>query len=117
MNDDQPVDAVPKIHPASREVLPDDPLGLQAMEVGGDRELMLRLLVEEYARIGWGVEAILALSRDPNFTAFYALRASLGEDELRRRVCRIIAQCGVIRVTARETEPLSAQLVPIEMPA
>ena len=53
--------AVPKVHPASREMLPDDPLEMHGFEVPGDPELMLRLLVEEYARMGWGMEAILAV--------------------------------------------------------
>jgi hypothetical protein len=116
MNDGK-INAVPKVHPASREVLPDDPMEMHGFEVPGDPELMLRMLVEEYARIGWGVEAILQSARDPNYTAFYGLRKSLGEDELRRRISRIIARCGVIRVKATETEPPSERLVQIELPA
>jgi hypothetical protein len=109
--------AVPKIHPASREILPDDPMEMCAFQVPGDRELMLRLLVEEYARIGWGVDRIMQLARDPNYTAFYGLWRSLGECELRRRVTEIIARCGILRVTAKETEPISEQLVQIELKA
>ena len=55
----------PKVHPASREILPDDPMNLHAVEVPGDTELMLRLLVEEYARMGWNLESLLELARDP----------------------------------------------------
>jgi hypothetical protein len=110
-------DAVPKVHPASREILPDDPMEMQAFEVFGDPELMLRILVEEYARIGWGVGAIMQLSCDANYTAFYGLRQALGEQELRRRVSRIIERCGVMRIRAKETEPLSEQLVQINLPA
>jgi hypothetical protein len=109
--------AAPKVHPATRELLPDDPLEMQAFEVSGDPELMLRLLVEEYARIGWGVEAMMQLARDPNYTAFYGLRNSLGEQELRARVSQIVACCGVIRVTATETKPLSERLVQIALPS
>jgi hypothetical protein len=106
-----------KIHPATREILPDDPMEMQAFEVFGDPELMLRILVEEYARIGWGVGAIMQLARDPNFTAFYGLRQALGEEELRRRVRGIIERCGVMRIRTKETEPLSEQLVQITLPA
>lgn len=113
---DDPVEAVPKVHPATREILPDDPMEMQAFEVPGDPELMLRLLIEEYARIGFGVENLVQLARDPNYTAFYALRRSLGEDEFRRRVAEIISRCGVIRVKATETEPASENLVQIAMP-
>ena len=108
---------VPKIHPATREMLPDDPLEMQAFEVPGDPLLMLRMLVEEYARIGWGVEAILELARDPNYQAFYGLRQAYGEVELRHRIGQILARCGVIRMKTTETEPLSERLVQIELPA
>jgi hypothetical protein len=109
-------DAVPKVHPASREILPDDPLEMQAFEIPGDPQLMLRLLVEEYARIGMGVDAILRLAQDPNYTAFYGLLRSLGDEEFCRRVRAIVARCGVMRVKAIE-QPLAEQLVQIEMPA
>jgi len=108
--------AVPKVHPASREILPDDPMEMHGFEIPGDPELMLRLLIEEYARIGLGVDAVMQLARDPNYTAFYALRRSLGEDEFRRRVTSIVARCGVIRVKATESEPPSENLVQIAMP-
>jgi hypothetical protein len=110
------VNAAPKIHPAAREILPDDPLEMQGFEVAGDPELMLRMLVEEYARIGWGAGAIIHLSRDPNYTAFYGLRQALGEEELRRRVSCILARCGVIRIKTKETVPLAEPLVQVSLP-
>ena len=106
-----------KVHPASREILPDDPLEMHGFEVPGDSALMLRLLVEEYARIGWGLEDLMRLARDPNYTAFHGLWRSLGEEELRRRIGAALSRCGVIRVTATETVPLSERLVQIDMPA
>jgi hypothetical protein len=109
--------AVPKVHPASRGILPDDPMEMCAFQVPGDNQLMLRLLVEEYARIGWGADDIMRLAHDPNYTAFYGMWRSLGESELRRRVTQIIARCGIMRVTAKETEPISDQLVQIELKA
>jgi hypothetical protein len=107
---------VPKVHPASREILPDDPMEMHGFEVSGDPALMLRILVEEYARIGWGTDAILQLARDPNYRAFYALRQTHGEVELRRRISEVVSRCGVIRVKATETEPLSENLLQIELP-
>ena len=83
--------AVPKIHPATREALPDDPMEMHGFEVPGDPELMLRMLVEEYTRMGWGVDALMSLAKDPNYTAFYAFRKSLGDDGLRQALSRIIA--------------------------
>jgi hypothetical protein len=109
--------AVAKIHPVSREVLPDDPLEMFGFEVPGDPDLMLRLLVEEYARIGLGLERLMELARDPNYTAFYALRQALGENELRGRIAAVLARCGVILARATESTPLSERLVQIDLPA
>lgn len=105
-----------KIHPATREILPDDPMEMQAFEVPGDPDLMLRLLVEEYSRIGWGADAILQLARDPNYQAFHGLLTFFGEGELTKRIREIAAKCGIIRVHQVETKPLSEELVQIEMP-
>jgi hypothetical protein len=110
------VSAVPKVHPASREILPDDPMEMHGFEVPGDADLMLRMIVEEYARIGWGLDDMMRLARDPNYTGFYGLSQAHGEMELRRRIAEILARCGVIRVTATETEPMSEQLVQISLP-
>jgi hypothetical protein len=106
----------PKVHPASREILPDDPLEMYCIEIPGDPELMLRMLVEEYARIGWGVGEILQLARDPNYQAFYGLRQAYGEEDLTRRIREILSRCGVIRVKETETEPLSESLVQLQLP-
>jgi hypothetical protein len=106
----------PKVHPASREILPDDPLEMQAYEMPGDQELMVRMLVEEYARLGWGVEELMRLSRDPNYFAFNSLYHQFGEEVLRRRFEQIIARCGVMRVKIAETAPLTEQLVQIDLP-
>jgi hypothetical protein len=116
MNEQQS-SAVPKVHPASREALPDDPLEMQAFEIPGDRELMLRLLVEEYARVGWGVEAMMQMASDPIYTAFHGLHQSLGEEALCRRIIDIVARCGVIRISTQEFQPLSERLVQIELPS
>ena len=110
------INAVPKVHPASREILPDDPMEMHGFEVPGDPELMLRMLIEEYARIGWGLDDMMRLARDPNYTAFYGLSQTHGEMELRRRMGEILSRCGVIRVKATETEPPSERLVQIDLP-
>ena len=109
-----PDDLVPKVHPATREMLPEDPLDLQGFEVPGDPQLMLRLLVEEYARLGAGVDAIMGLARDPFYQAFHGLWRLFGEEELRRRVGEITARCGVTRVRTVHTQPTSENLVQLQ---
>ncbi len=108
--------ATAKIHPATREILPDDPMEMHGFEVPGDPNLMLRLLVEEYARIGWGAEEILQLARDPNYQAFHGLLQFFGEEKLSSQIEKILARCGVMRVTAKETVPISERLLQIETP-
>lgn len=108
--------ATPKIHPASREMLPADPMEMTAVEIPGDANLMLQLLVEEYARIGWGLDDLMRLARDPNYTAFYGLLQLFGEDEVRSRISHILSRCGVMRFTASEAQPAPAGLVQINLP-
>lgn len=97
MSDTAP-NPTPKIHPSTREILPDDPMEMHGFEVPGDPDLMLSLLVEEYARMGWGTESIMGLARDPNYRGFHGLLKFHGEDELQRRVAKVISRCGVMRV-------------------
>ncbi len=106
---------VPKVHPATREVLPDDPMNLHAMEVPGNTALMLRLLVEEYARMGSDLESIMQLARDPFYQAFHGLLQLYGEEELRRRITAVLGRIGVTRVRTTDTEPLSERLVQVEL--
>ncbi len=101
----------PKIHPATREVLPDDPMEIRGFQVPGDPQLMMRLLVEEYARVGWGVDSIMELAVDPNYQAFHQLLQQMGEEELRKQVSDIIARCGVMRVKTKEAAPVPEELV------
>lgn len=101
----------PKTHPASREMLPDDPMDLHGFQVPGDPKLMLRLLVEEYARIGWDAEAIMRLARDPNYQGFHGLLKLYGEGPLWEKISAILARTGVIRVTAREKPPAPEGLI------
>lgn len=99
-----------KVHPATRPVEPDDPMNLHGYEVPGDTELMLRMLVEEYARMGWDLEALMPLFHDPFYQGFHGLLRLYGEEELRKRVGQILSRCGVIR-TRDEIAPPPEQLV------
>lgn len=114
MSDREPLWAM-KTHPATREVLPDDPLELQGHELPGDTRLMLRILVEEYARVGFGLEDLLILSRQPFYQGLHGLWRLYGEEELRTRLSEILSRCGVFRAVTRETQPRSEQLVQLDM--
>jgi hypothetical protein len=91
-------DLVPKVHPATRPVEPEDPMNLHGCEVPGDPEVMLRMLVEEFARMGYGAESLMALCRDPFYHALHGVWLMYGEEELQKRISGILARAGVMRV-------------------
>ena len=88
---------------------------LHGIEVDGDPEIMLRMLVEEYARMGCGLDELMDLCRQPFYVGFHGLLQFYGEAELARRVRDILSRCGVFRVATRETTPLSEQLVQLDV--
>jgi hypothetical protein len=105
---------VPKVHPASRPVEADDPFTLNATAVvGGDPEVMLECLVQEYAWMGWNSEQVLGLFRNPDHPALNALLHHYGENGIRRRVEVVLARMGVFRVSGivvDEPEPPEDEL-------
>jgi len=88
---------VPKVHPATREVTTDDPLELHATPMPGDPAVMLACLVQEFARLGYGADEIVALFRDPGYPALGALLDLYGERGLRDRVEDLVRRTGVLR--------------------
>jgi hypothetical protein len=95
---------VPKIHPVTRAVEPEDPMTLCATPVAGDPEVMLRCVAQEYGWMGMGIEEILGLFRDPGYPALHALLCFYGEAGLRERLDTALRQTGVFhfRTTVRE---------------
>jgi len=102
---DVPDNAVPKVHPATRPVEPEDPMNLHGTEVPGDPELMLRILVEEYARMGFGPDVMMQMFRDPEYQAPYGLWRLFGDEELFARIVEILGGCGIFRTTIIESVP------------
>jgi hypothetical protein len=86
---------VPKIHPATRPVEPEDPMTLHAVMAEGDPEVMLQCLVQEFAWMGWDTERILALFRDPFYPALHQLGRRYGEAGIRARVTALLGRMGV----------------------
>ncbi|HUE69816.1 MAG TPA: hypothetical protein VMP01_02910 [Pirellulaceae bacterium] len=100
--------AVPKIHPATRGIEPEDPLNLHAVEVDGDPQIMLQMLVEDYARMGFGLEELMNLCRQPFYVGLHGLWLRYGEEALRQRLSGILSRCGVFRTVVREAPPVAA---------
>ena len=108
----QNINLVEKVHPATREMLPDDPLEMQAFEVPGDPELMLRVVAEEYARMGASVDDIMQLARNPFYGGLYGQWLRMGDAEMHRRLTGILRRCGVIRtkIVERTAPPETVQI-------
>jgi hypothetical protein len=94
---DNPERLVPKVHPASREVMPGDPMALYATAARGDVEVLLRSVVQEYAWMGWGADQITALFHDPCFPLLHGLGQVFGEDGLRQRIEAVFRRLGGFR--------------------
>lgn len=92
----------PKTHPADREWMPDDPIDMHAVELPGDPEVMLALMVEEYLRLGFDTNAILSLAQDPNYRAFHELYVAFGAEGFSERMMGIVERTGVMRFAATE---------------
>jgi hypothetical protein len=102
----RPENLVPKIHPATRAVEPDDPMDLHATPVAGDPDVMLRAVVQEYAWLGWDADQVLALFRDPFYPVLNDLRNALGEEALGERIDAIFRRAGVYRFRVSVHEAL-----------
>ena len=97
----------PKVHPLDREMLPEDPLEMQAFEVPGDTKLMFRIVVEELARMGMDHAAIVGLARDPFYAALHGLWRLYGPEDFSQRLSQVLSRVGVIRVRTFEKPPAS----------
>lgn len=115
--DDNSVDlSLAKPHPKDRAVEPDDPMNLHAVELDGDPEVMLRMMVEEYARMGCDLNGFLELCREPFYQGLHGLWLRFGEEELERRAREILARTGVVRVKTTQAQPSPEQVVQITLP-
>ena len=94
-------------HPKDRPAEPADPFQMFAGGVEGDPGLMLDCLVEEYSRLGYGTDELLALFENQEFLATYGLRGLFGPDTTRERVREVISRCGVLNVRTFALPPES----------
>jgi hypothetical protein len=78
---------------------------LTAEPVDGDPELMLRCLVEEFARQGYDADRIMKLFASPFFQATWGLKQLYGEGGVRSRVEATLARCGVMRFRTTHGSP------------
>lgn len=83
----------------NKEAEPDDPMELVMTPVpGGDPELMVTCLVEEYAHLGMGEEEILRLFRQPVY-ATHTFYREYGEKWIRSLIRKVLARSGRLCVS------------------
>jgi len=76
---------------------PDDPMVLDGRPVQGDPGLMMELLIEEYARMGWDATQIEAIFANPFFRATHGLSDQFGVATVKARIKDVLDRCGVLR--------------------
>jgi hypothetical protein len=91
-------DLVPKVHPLTRNVEPDDPMELIATPVPGNLDYMVQCIVEEFAWMGMGVEEMLGLFDNPEYPVLNGLVRHYGTEVLRERVRALMGALGGIRI-------------------
>ena len=99
-------------HFPGKELESDDPMQLDAVQCDGDPDYMIDCVAEEYARLGWPVEAILSLFESPFYPTLHVMLRARGTDAIRRRIEAVVARCGVFRVRTFEA-PEASELVTI----
>src|SRR5581483_2386529 len=88
---------VPKVHPLTRTVEPEDPMELVANPVQGDPEVMLQCIVQEFAWMGWDADQLLQLFDSPEYPVLNQLLAHYGAEQIQRVVASLLAETGVFR--------------------
>jgi len=83
----------------------------------GDPEIMLRMMVEEYARMGCDLNHFMQLCREPFYQGLHGLWLHFGEEGLERRAREIFARSGVVRIRAVHAQPSPEELVQIAIPS
>ena len=102
-------------HPRDRAWEADDQMLLSGQGIDGDPELMMQCLVEEFASLGYDADDIEQLFFDPSFQATAGLMERFGPNGVRRRIERIVARCGTLRVRVVERNDLEEQAVLTEL--
>jgi hypothetical protein len=86
---------VPKVHPLSRMLEPEDPLELMATPAPGDPDVMVESIVQEFVWMGWSAEQLLEIFQNPMYPVLNQLREHLGDEVIRDKVQTIVERAGI----------------------
>ncbi len=82
----------------------DDPFELKGVAIDGDPEVMIRCIIEEYARMGWGRERIMYLFETPNFQIPNRYLEEHGKEQVEKLVDRVLSEHGVFQYDVQKKE-------------
>src|SRR5262249_54817243 len=95
---------VPKIHPITRSVEPEDPMELVATPVQGDPDFMLECVLQEFVWMGWDRDQLMALFYSPHYPVLNQLLARFGDHSIRGRIDDLLQRTGRLRFSERIVE-------------
>jgi hypothetical protein len=101
---------VPKVHPLTREIEPDDPMELVATPAPGDPDEMLECLIQEFLWMGTSAEELMHLFRSPGYPVLQQLLALFGEEAIRARIETVLGDVGGVRFHAVVSDEVEAEL-------
>ena len=102
-------------HPRDRAMQADDPMMLEPVELDGDPEIMIDCLIEEFARMGWDMPTIVRMFDDPFYEGPHRARQLYRADAFEKRVRRVLARCGTMRVRLVEIADDQPQEKPVTL--
>jgi len=90
------------VHPADRPAEPDHPMSLHGDVIPGDPALMATCMIEELLMLGTPADELRAMTRSPQFQAFYAARSALGDEVFDHLLDDAIRRIGSVGHRTRE---------------
>lgn len=69
-------------HGRDKEAEADDPYELNGINAPGNKEFMARTLIEEYARLGYGKDRLMAIFKNEFYQSAHNVYQDLGEEEI-----------------------------------
>lgn len=111
---------VPKVHPITRHVEPEDPMELVATPVQGDPDFMLECIIQEFAWMGMDADQLMKFVQNSDYPVLNQLQEHFGADEICRRIRGILGRSGIFRfretiVEEAEEEENEHQLIQISV--
>lgn len=81
-------------HGRDKDAESDDPFELNGINAPGDKEFMARTLAEEYARLGYGKDRLMAIFKNEFYQSAHNIYQELGEETVESIVDEVLEPRG-----------------------